>query len=415
MMKKLLCMLPAMLMLFTLCACGQGSGGAAPTESAAPTEEPDVAYSVSVADTDGNPIPGVTLQFCDDVTCTMGETDENGAAVFNAKEGTYTVHVLKVPEGVVGTEEEFSFPEAGTEISIALEIPKPAIDRPIIGFTYFNPDKYKDLKGKLGWDVSRISEDVYVLNPTYHLSDSSMYTSLFDVLCVQKEESEAEAYLKDTISPSAGWDAYSLEKVGSAENLTCFLAQQNLSEEDMEFYKGIFGEQFDEFAELRADKETFITGIELHEPAPEILLFETQDLDGNPVSLADVLAGRKVTMVNLWATWCDPCKEELPELQDLSESFEAKDCQVIGVCMDCRAGEDPAEVKAILEEAGVTYLNLRIPEETVELLEINTYPTSYLVDSEGRVLTMPVLGSYVGYTDYVYSGKLSEALSKLEG
>ena len=417
-MKKNLCILLAMSLMFGLCACGQsagqGGGTAAPAQEKA-EEAPDVAYTVFLADPDGAPIPGAKVQFCDDETCTVGDTDENGNAVFMAKEGAYTVHVLKAPEGYIGTEEEFSFPDAGRELQITLNVPKPVLDRPIIGISYYNPEKYEEIKGIIYWEVTRVDADAYVLSPTYYTKDYSSSAGLYDVLCVHTDESEAEAFLKDTVKPSIGWDAYTLETVGTAGNLTCFLAQQNLSEDQLEQYKSMLGENYDEFIDLRTDKETFLSGIRLQEPAPEILALETEDLDGNAVTLSDVLAGHKVTMVNLWATWCEPCVSELPELQELCESFEAKDCQIIGICMDSHPGGDVTEAKAILAEAGVTYLNLRAPKEEIELLQITTFPTTYFVDSEGKLLTMPFEGAYVGYTDYVYSGQLQQALDKLEG
>ena len=60
-------------------------------------------YRVFVYDTDGKPVQGATIQFCDDATCNMGKTDADGVAVFEGfPEGVvYTVHVLKVPEGYV--------------------------------------------------------------------------------------------------------------------------------------------------------------------------------------------------------------------------------------------------------------------------------------------------------------------------
>ena len=63
-------------------------------------------YRVIVADEEGKLIEGAVVQFCSDSTCTMGKTDENGAAEFKAKEGIYTIHILKVPAGYQKTSEE---------------------------------------------------------------------------------------------------------------------------------------------------------------------------------------------------------------------------------------------------------------------------------------------------------------------
>ncbi|MDO5702839.1 MAG: redoxin domain-containing protein, partial [Lachnospiraceae bacterium] len=57
------------------------------------------AYRVIVTDEEGNPVPDAMVQFCDDSSCTIGETDEEGVAVFEKPEGVYEVHVEEAPEG----------------------------------------------------------------------------------------------------------------------------------------------------------------------------------------------------------------------------------------------------------------------------------------------------------------------------
>ncbi len=54
------------------------------------------------------PIPGARVQFCSDALCRMGKTDENGSAAFDADPGTYTVHMMKAPDGYVKSEEEIT-------------------------------------------------------------------------------------------------------------------------------------------------------------------------------------------------------------------------------------------------------------------------------------------------------------------
>ena len=118
--------------------------------------------------------------------------------------------------------------------------------------------------------------------------------------------------------------------------------------------------------------------------------FETTDLDGNPVSSADLFRGKKVTMINFWATWCPHCVEELPELEKLNKELEAQGCQVIGICED--TDTDAAEAKRILEEKGVTYTNIALVKEMYPMMPHKAMPTTYFVDSEGKILTKPVVG-----------------------
>ncbi len=441
-MKRILCMPLAMLLLLSLCACGQS---AAPTaDNTAPPEAetqetaetsiekaPDVVYSVTVADTGDKPIQGAMIQFCDETSCRTGYTDADGAVTFTAEEGTYTLHVVEVPLGIVATDEEFTFPNGGSEARITLESLTPADEEPKAGFAFYDPEKYEALNGAVAWDDYQVNYFVYVFSPVYVAAakDDPHYKelwnkvvagksvnheaeTLFLVICVMKDESEAEAYLRENISCRGGWDAYGLEKIGSAEKMTCFLAQPPISEEELKPYKSAMGELYDEFADLRGDKETFRSGIKLSAPVPWSLFYEMSDLDGNPVDLADVYAGHKVTMVNVWTTGCVPCIEEMPGLQKLNESFEELGCQIIGVCTDCHPGDDASKVKSILEKAGVTYLNLLTPGSFDLEYSITSNPTSFFVDSEGRILTEPVPYAYIDVENY--RPRLEEALSRLE-
>ncbi len=433
-MKRILCMLLTLAMLFGLCACGQrpapDAGNAAPAEAVeeAVEEAPDVEYRVSVADPEGNAVPGVKVQFCDDSTCTMGETDEGGAAVFSAKEGSCTVHIMNVPFGFIKTDEVFPFPDTGREVSITLQPLPAAIDNPEIGFAFYNPEKYEELKGYIDWYFYQVSDGIYIVDPVYFASEKDDTLSFearvqnageytfgtpFELICVQKDASEAEAYLKEAIRPQGSWEDYSLEEIGTAENLTCFLIQTQLAESNLEQYKAAMGELYDEYTALREDKETFISGIRLQKPVAPTLIFDAMDLDGSPVNTADVFAGHKVTMVNIWEVGCQPCKEEMPELEKLNKTFEEQDCQIIGVCMFTTVDDTP-KVNDILEEAGVTYLNLIAPQSHEKLNAVDAFPTTYFVDSEGRILLSPFEGAPSKEYMYIYSDMLKDALSRLE-
>ena len=61
------------------------------------------------------------VQFCSDSTCTMGKTDKNGAAEFEAQEGTYTVHILKAPKGFEKTDEEIETDAVYSDIYFVLK------------------------------------------------------------------------------------------------------------------------------------------------------------------------------------------------------------------------------------------------------------------------------------------------------
>ena len=96
----------------------------AASQSAAPAagENNEDAYRVIVRGSNGDPIQGVAVQFCDDTTCNIGITDAEGIARFELPEGTeYIVHVLKVPEGYEADEDEYRMLSSYSDIVIVLQ------------------------------------------------------------------------------------------------------------------------------------------------------------------------------------------------------------------------------------------------------------------------------------------------------
>ena len=79
-------------------------------------------YIVLVRDASGDtPVQGVQVQFCSDTQCMAQKTDENGAAVFEAEPGTYTAHVLRVPEGYEKNGETFEMTPENRTVQFALQ------------------------------------------------------------------------------------------------------------------------------------------------------------------------------------------------------------------------------------------------------------------------------------------------------
>ncbi len=105
------------------------------------------------------------------------------------------------------------------------------------------------------------------------------------------------------------------------------------------------------------------------------------DILGKPIS-KDNLAG-KVVLVNFWATWCPPCREEIPELLRLKKEFKDR-MEVVGISED---DDPPASVLKFARQNAMTY---PIVMATPELIEsyggVPALPTSFLVDTQGRVV-----------------------------
>jgi thiol-disulfide isomerase/thioredoxin len=106
--------------------------------------------------------------------------------------------------------------------------------------------------------------------------------------------------------------------------------------------------------------------------------FVLPDLQGNPVAL-DSFRGRP-TLLNFWATWCPPCRAEMPDLQSLADGRE--DClNVVGIAI---GSGDAAEVGAFVRERGLRYPMLLGNDQIGADYEIRTIPRSVLLDSSGN-------------------------------
>jgi thiol-disulfide isomerase/thioredoxin len=105
-------------------------------------------------------------------------------------------------------------------------------------------------------------------------------------------------------------------------------------------------------------------------------------LDGKPLDLATEKGN--VIFLNVWATWCGPCRFETPELQALQTQYAGKGLKVIGVSVD--EGETAA-VKTFVAEQKITYPIAVDPEGRIaNLLQTTVLPTSLLLDRKGKIV-----------------------------
>jgi len=110
--------------------------------------------------------------------------------------------------------------------------------------------------------------------------------------------------------------------------------------------------------------------------------FELDTLDGAAVSLA-ALRGR-VVVVNLWASWCPPCRAEMPALQALYEEFAAQDLVVLGVNMTYQ--DSAAEAIAFADELGLTFpISFDRNGEVARSYGMRALPSTYFVDPGGII------------------------------
>jgi peroxiredoxin len=114
-------------------------------------------------------------------------------------------------------------------------------------------------------------------------------------------------------------------------------------------------------------------------PAPE---FELKSLDGRQVRLSDYRG--KAVLLNFWATWCAPCKIEMPWFVDLQKQYGAQGLQVIGIAMD-DSSEDT--IAKFAQQMGINYPVLIGKEAVGDAYGgVQFLPTTFFIDRQGRVV-----------------------------
>lgn len=111
-------------------------------------------------------------------------------------------------------------------------------------------------------------------------------------------------------------------------------------------------------------------------------VFELKDLEGKKVSLADFKG--KVILLNFWATWCAPCKAEMPSIENLYKRFKDKGLIVIGVSVD----NSETTVRSFVKEKGLTFPILLDKGKEVSFDDYGVIglPVTFLIDKKGIIV-----------------------------
>jgi peroxiredoxin len=136
-------------------------------------------------------------------------------------------------------------------------------------------------------------------------------------------------------------------------------------------------------------------------------VFSLPDLKGERIDLVSFKG--QVIILEFWATWCGPCREEIPVLNQLYRKYRDRGLVVIGISLDRK---DPQEVKKFLDQIPVDYLNVMGDEEILERYShiakfgpIRGIPATFVIDRKGRICQR-----FLGLTE---KGILEEALQAI--
>jgi thiol-disulfide isomerase/thioredoxin len=118
--------------------------------------------------------------------------------------------------------------------------------------------------------------------------------------------------------------------------------------------------------------------------------WELQNVDGQTVRFADFKG--KVVILDFWATWCPPCRAEIPGLIELQKQYGKQGLAVVGVSLD---QDGAADVKAFAQKFGINYPVVLADQKVVQAYgEIEAIPTTFVVDRAGGIVA-----KHIGFTD----------------
>ena len=273
----------------------------------------------------------------------------------------------------------------------------------------------------MGWPVYRDMTEEEVSKLTDETLDQLHVGFSFRILCVKDVNSEEEAkekifaVMEEMMGevPEEEKELYSSLKMIHQENGYIWLYLNLEKEED------IREESKEEYDTFYNATDQIISNMKFFTPEKwegteegADVSFETIDLDGNTVNSKDLFAQNKVTMINIWGTTCGPCVNEMPVLEQMNKEFQARGGAVVGLVDDVRVNDQQylEDAKSIVKDTGVTYLNLCSWDGFDEMLACIGTPTTYFVDSHGKLLGEPVLSAY----PEKYKEFMEEYLSKAE-
>ena len=392
-------------------------------------------YSVLVVDENDNPLSGAIVQFCTDSMCNLGETKDDGIAVFAAdKPGVYTVHIQGVPDGFAEDETEYVTEESYGQLKITLKSLASAGYGDVLklrneGIEFTLPEEMKNLKGVLDVSAGQLDEEGRMLVNINYIGRSREEMNEFNTKWLNPnydDEEEYAAYMEDTmtfyntiyssvyviVGTNQGESAeeigdfdfgdnklteryqgpIELGKAGEYEYFL-FAADESktgevntgdASQEIIDEYKAIVNLNPDEVA-----KNIKVLGIMKNADPLKVgdtISFDAVGFDGNKVKSADIFSKNELTMVNLWGTTCHWCVVEMPDVEKLKDDFAAKGCEIIGVCQDGESKLDLATTQ--LEASGVTYNNYYVDGYHNAVFNLQEYPTTYFVDKDGKILAI---------------------------
>lgn len=121
-----------------------------------------------------------------------------------------------------------------------------------------------------------------------------------------------------------------------------------------------------------------------HAVGMNIMEEQVEGIINDSESLQSIIRSNEVTVINFFASWCDPCRKETPELNEFYQSHQDEPIEIVGINIDDKA----ANRDAFLEEFDVQYPVYGFSDESasIDAFKINLMPTTFFVDREGEII-----------------------------
>ena len=356
--SRMLRLLPALAAAFILAACGGGGNKPAGTDKPAAQEE-TAAESASGEETSAEE--------------TSGAAGESVAAQ------------TKTPaDGTVFFHGGFTFPALDTVKQYEGRIYTEIYDEPLDNGLYYSSMLF------LPWT----EEELMAMTEEDEIAEvQDSIREVFTVMAIDggRGEEDMKALLSEL-----GAGSYQMEELGKNGEYTFFWV------EDPDMTGPLSGEADEMYRAVRAEAETKKKEIAFGTPQGYATLdvgstvsFRTADMEGNEVSSEELFASHRVTMVNVWTSWCPPCKAELPELEKINAEFAGRGGAVVGLLYDSPEEGAIESAEATIAETGVTYQMLLAPDQAENIFPLEAFPTTWFFDGEGKVVAGPVVGADV--------------------
>jgi thiol-disulfide isomerase/thioredoxin len=265
----------------------------------------------------------------------------------------------------------------------------------VVSITYYSPTAKEALDTVIKMDSEKRTKEV---SDEYTQKIWNTSRTIMDIVMLETKEYKKLVDSGTTLDKITGYSPS--EELGANDGYTYIISipdldNADLNEDEIKQYK-----QCKEYMKTVMENLSFIpvelenTDTVLGEAMPT---FTTKDINGNTVT-NDIFAKKKLTVVNVWGTFCGPCIEEMPELEAWSKKL-SDDVQIIGIVGDIDGEKDTKHLslaKKIIKKAGVSFTNLIMNDDFKELMDgIIGFPTTFLVDQSGTIVGEPIVGAEI--------------------